>query len=379
MDCYFQGRRYREKVGEKEDARERYRDLANLNRRARRGEDVTAPGPVANMPTFGEALAGFLPTVQAHKSARDYVRCGKMFGRAWGAERLDAITPALVEAWKSTRLGAGLKPASVNRELAFLKRCFNFTLLNLEASPATRHLAAKLTNPVKHVRFPKANNKRDRYLSRAEEAELVPHLPRPLYLALLVAVETGIRQANLFGMARAWIDWERRTVTLPETKDGYKQVVFLSRLAYRALREQCDSHKLPWVWPGQKQKGPVNVGWVYNKLWLPAVKAAGIPPITWHDLKHTTAQRLLEEGGQDLFTVQKVLNLKDPTTTQRYSTLSEKHLRRAVDSPTARLRKASKAIRRQIAAKRAKAKVGRLAALLTGRTESGILEPDSSD
>lgn len=202
----------------------------------------------------------------------------------------------------------------------------------LEASSATRHLARKVINPMHHVRMLKENNERNRFLSREEQEILRRFLPVWLYLALVVAIATGIRRENLFSMRRDQIDWERRILRLPLTKDGYQQAVFLNEDALNALREQLGSHDLEWVWPNRGGMSPVQAGNTYTRIWLPALKEAGLAHITWHDLKHTTAQRLIEEGGQDLYTVQVLLNIKDPKTANRYAALSEKHLRNAIES-----------------------------------------------
>lgn len=67
--------------------------------------------------------------------------------------------------------------------------------------------------------------------------------------------------------------------------------------------------------------------------------AAGIEHIRLHDLRHTHASILVNQGAS-LFVVQKALGHSNPITSQRYSHLSDKTLRDASETVSALISRA---------------------------------------
>src|SRR5208283_2585725 len=67
-----------------------------------------------------------------------------------------------------------------------------------------------------------------------------------------------------------------------------------------------------------------------NREWYPALEAAKIEDLHFHDLRHTFASRLVM-AGVDLYRVQILLGHKTPAMTLRYAHLSPAHLRAAVE------------------------------------------------
>ncbi len=82
------------------------------------------------------------------------------------------------------------------------------------------------------------------------------------------------------------------------------------------------------------------------RVWLPARKAAGLSQLTFHDLKHTAATLLVEEGV-DIKTAQTRLGHADPSTTLRiYAQATAKADREAAQRIGERLRPAGGAAER---------------------------------
>lgn len=85
-----------------------------------------------------------------------------------------------------------------------------------------------------------------------------------------------------------------------------------------------------WVFPSQNPQTHVNVDNFYGRLYLPAVKRAGLEGVTWHTLRHTFASRLAM-SGQTPSTIAALLRHSGINLVARYAHLDPSHLKSAVE------------------------------------------------
>jgi site-specific recombinase XerD len=123
----------------------------------------------------------------------------------FGNPRLDQITSKLIVAYKNQRYTDGVKPATMNRELATLKKAFNL---------ARREWEWCTDNPVCRVSMEKENNTRDRWLAREEEQRLLAAATPWLRELVIFAIHTGMRMGEILALTWAGVDLFRRTVTI---------------------------------------------------------------------------------------------------------------------------------------------------------------------
>src|SRR5207249_7898185 len=142
-----------EKVGGKQAAIDRYQQRKT---EAREGRLVVKERPVL----FEHFVADYLETVRQKQAS--FVTT-KRHARVWGARfegrTLKSILPLEVEKWAAKRR-AEVGPATVNRELAFLRRVFNVARKN--------KLVAE--NPVEVDHFYDEPSGRVRFVTDEEEA-----------------------------------------------------------------------------------------------------------------------------------------------------------------------------------------------------------------
>ena len=185
-------------------------------------------------------------------------------------------------------------------------------------------------NPARDIRHRKENNSRVRYLSRGEKGEY-PRLLKiirenhPEHLAeFIFALKTGLRLSSQYSATYGMIDWTRNVLDLPRTKNDEPVHVPLNDDVLAVIRS------LP-SW--QERKGPLfrnqrhpNKAVRSNDHWFkPALKLARIEGFHWHDLRHTFASWLVQDGVP-LDRVSRLLGHKSLTMTMRYAHLAPSQL-----------------------------------------------------
>jgi site-specific recombinase XerD len=84
----------------------------------------------------------------------------------------------------------------------------------------------------------------------------------------------------------------------------------------------------PYLLPNPKTLKPFIS--VFNS-WDTARRAAGLPDVRMHDLRHSAASNMVN-SGQTLYAVAKVLGHRQTRTTERYAHLSQSALLDTVDA-----------------------------------------------
>ena len=331
-DIIFQGQRRREKIGRKEDAQKilnkKLSDLTLEEHGIIEDEKVTL-GEFAK-----EYLIHKKNSTQACTYARDEVSVNLHLVPYFGKEYLFNITPHKIFSYQTKRLSEGVCNATVNREVGCLRH-----LLNM----AIQWKRIKM-NPIKAVPRLKEPPGRLRYLTLEEINNLLaycPDPPHPLKAIITVALTTGMRKSEIFGLKWAYIKPESRFIILPVTKNNTVRLVPTNDTLLRTLEDLPRNSE--FVFSGARGKPLVDLKISFKQ----ACKKAGIEGFRFHDLRHTYASHLAMRGVH-MRALQELLGHKSIQHTQRYSHLSPEHLQGAVKliddiiPPAARLLKEGK-------------------------------------
>ena len=249
-----------------------------------------------------EALDRWQPDAERLRSwARDLRYRAAIVRQLVGHYRLAQLADA---ADLIKRKGAELKPATVNRYLALLKRLGS---LAYKWSWIEHPIAARIELlPGEARRTAYATPQQLRRLMAAA----ADHRLRD---AMLLAALTGLRKGELLAATPQMIDGGALILPPAITKTHRPRVVPLPAEALPIAR------RLPIA------LGAMNL----HKLWNEARLAAGLPHLRWHDLRRTYGTWLLQ-GGASLADVRDLLGHGDVKTTSIYLATARKDLAAAV-------------------------------------------------
>ncbi|WP_341744671.1 site-specific integrase [Azonexus hydrophilus] len=193
---------------------------------------------------------------------------------------------------------------------------------NLEILGAILHRAADewewLDRVPKRPQAPKVQ-RRIRWLTPAEMQRLLQHLPEATAEMARFALATGLRRNNVLRLEWSQVDTARRVCWIygDQAKAGKDIHVSLNETALAVLERQRGKHER-FVFVGKRGKPQTQI---YAEGWRAALKAAGIENFRWHDLRHTWASWLAQEGTP-LHVLQEMGGWADYGMVLRYAHLS---------------------------------------------------------
>jgi integrase len=208
-----------------------------------------------------------------------------------------------------------ISKGTVNREIAVLNH-----MLHLASKPKFKMLRYR----PEIERLEGEAGPRERELSEAEEAKLLPVCPPDLQDLILAALSTGMREGELIKLTRAQIDLETRLINFPPTKKGLKRFMPINERLYYVLCRRC-ARLSPSDLVFSVGSHPWQRWHIRNRLAV-AVRTAGILPIRFHDLRHTVGSRL-RRAGADMDYIRKVLGHRNVQTTDGYVHYEAEQLR----------------------------------------------------
>ena len=172
-----------------------------------------------------------------------------------------------------------------------------------------------------------------------EEANrfLTAALDNRLYALFYLAIVTGARQMELLGLRWSDVDWLKGTLRItrqlartngmfaPLKTRAARRTLHLGDKAIVVLKEHQDRQRMERQAVRVRWKeydliftsttgGPMHHKNLTDRYFKPVISRAGVPPIRFHDLRHTAAAIMLTHG-RPLFHVSKILGHARPSIT----------------------------------------------------------------
>lgn len=187
-------------------------------------------------------------------------------------------------------------------------------------------------NPATGLRLPRIDAKPVFFWTKRDAARIVDALDESHRLMCDLDMMVGLRWGELAGLRARWVDIDHGLIHVVgvQTRTGWREYP-KSRMSRRtvpiptrlleAMSERVEQlGGDDYVFPAP-EGGPWDDTNFRRRVWSPAVKEAGVPYGTPHDMRHTAASWLVQ-AGVDLYRVQALLGHEKPTTTQKYAHLA---------------------------------------------------------
>jgi len=235
--------------------------------------------------------------------------------------RINQISTAKVETWISARHKDGMNLATMKKILISLGQIMAY---------AVRHGYIDY-NPVRDAERPRGNGEtgedKIKVLAPSEINSFLDAEEHMKYRTLFrLAIFSGARQGELLGLKWSDVDWQYSQIHIQRTFNNQRwfntktgasnRKIDLGPAMMKELKAwklACPPNDLDLVFPNESGQ-PINHNNMVNRHFNPALKKAGIERIRFHDLRHTYASLLIEQG-ENIKYIQTQLGHSSPTVT----------------------------------------------------------------
>ena len=281
------------------------------------------------VPQFEEFVnSSYLPYIKTYKRswACDVSILKNHLLPRLGKKYLDEISlPDLLKIHNARR-EAGAAPGSINRMVVLIRYIYNLAIK--WNTPGVKD------NPSKSIPMMEENNKKERYLTQPEAVRLYEAVCSSENLMLKhivpMLILTGARKREVLDAKWADFDVVRRVWRIPISKSGRARHIPLAEGALHILERlpRIEGCEYPFANPTTKRPY-ANI----FELWNTARCRAGLADVRLHNLRHSFASLLINQG-RTLYEVQHLLGHTQVKTTQRYAHLSHDTLLDAANAAT---------------------------------------------
>ncbi|RPH50199.1 MAG: site-specific integrase [Desulfobacteraceae bacterium] len=274
--------------------------------------------------TFDQLAKGFLADYRINKK-KSLVRAERSVNHLENefiGLRVPSITTPRINSYIEDRIAEGAANATINRELAALKR-----MLNLGANQTP-----PIVDRVPHIPMLKENNTRKGFFEHGDFLAFRKVLPEYLKGFVTFGYKTGWRFSEIANLTWPQIDLDRGVARLEsgETKNDKGRIVYLDEELQQICKQLWEARKinkkiLPWVFTncvGNDRMGDIR------KSWNTACKNAKIGKMLFHDLRRTAVRNMLRAGIPERVAMM-ISGHKTRSIFDRYNIVSESDLKLA--------------------------------------------------
>lgn len=280
--------------------------------------------PIANPPRLMKFSEEFLDSIR-HPNTKKRYRSSVVNLRAYfGDARLSEIRVAGIDDFKATRLANKVRAATVNRDLAVLRRM-------LRIAERRRLIVASPFRKVEMLEETK-ERRQPHILTFEEEEKLLPVAPDNIRALVVLILETGLR-SGCEALSLKWedVDFANDVIRVRESKTlaGIRNVPMSKRCKTELLRWRARLGPEFSEYVFANPKRPATHLKDFRRAWPKALKAAGLGYFWVYDLRHSFASRLTQAGVSPVFVAQ-IMGHSSPSILQTYARAIDEFRRSAI-------------------------------------------------
>ena len=332
---YYQ--RYTDERGRERQYKIGPADVLTLRQAKRKAIQIKAQAILGSDPQKERQERKSIPTLRLFVEER-YLPFVQTYKRSWQTDEivlrvhvlpclgrlfLDEITTERIVEIVAAMRGDEYAPGTVGRVIVILRYLFNLA--------RKWNILRGTENPASGIPVP-PDVQRNRFLDKSEIERLVEALARDenqvAAKAILLLLLTGARRNEITHARWEHVDLEASTLFVPLSKSGKSRYIVLNADALEVLKSIPRLPGNPYVFPS-----PVT-GRPCASLYFPWHRIrtnAGLRDVRLHDLRHSFASVLVNEG-KPLYTVQRLLGHANAKATQRYAHLARETLAEAAEA-----------------------------------------------
>jgi integrase len=303
------------------------------------------------------AAASGIEAITAAKNASLWsVHCAPK----WAGWRMSAVTRMEAQGWvaglRATRAARWRgRPAVPGDDAPLLSPATIADVVHIMSalyrSAMREHPPVVLANPFADLELPRIEPRPVEFYEAGEAAalyEAAAGLCGPGWRTLIeLGMQAGLRPGELYGLRGHRVDWLRGRLEVTDvmTRKGLRQhpkskrshrVVPVPPSALEGMSVLMAGRERDALVFTAPHGGPVTDEHFRNRVWYPAVEAAGVRRFPPRIMRHTAASWLVQDGVP-LYDVQALLGHEDYATTQRYAHLAPDAHGKVIESWTRRL------------------------------------------
>jgi integrase len=241
-----------------------------------------------------------------------------------GARAAEISTP-IINQYVELRMDFGAANATINRELAALKRMLN---LGAEQTPP---LVDKGRIP--KIRMLDENNVRKGFFEHNQFLAVRAALPEYLRGFVTIAYKEGWRLDEIETLTWNQVDRKLGIIRLEpgETKNDDARVAYLDEEEKEIIGEQWELRKqvfnkrgelLPWVFLNRYGSDRIKQ---FHKSWKKACETAGVPGMIFHDFRRSAVRNMVRAGVPENVAM-KISGHKTRSVFERYNIVNDRDL-----------------------------------------------------
>lgn len=264
-------------------------EIAKRMLKTREGEiaEGRIPGICFDRISFEDLLKDYVADykINGKKTVKKAERCVKFLLEVFKGMMAPEITTDAIKKYVEKRLSGGVNNATVNRELAAVKRAFN--------------LAVRCTPPkVSHVPYIpmlKENNVRKGFIEQKDYLALRKALPDYLKPVLSFGYFTGWRKAEILNLKWSHVNLRDGIVRLEagETKNGEGRTLYMEPELLIMMQQLHKNRRMDSFFVFNRNGEKIGD---FHKVWETACIAAEKPGLLFHDLRRSAIRNMVRAG-----------------------------------------------------------------------------------